>query len=393
MAARPSESDTLLARRHARTNQPSADATAANGAPGPLASARSRALERFVIAESIGEPEVSVAVAPRLRDVGGIQFPDGVEFSERYKQWCIENRYSPGQTKLIPLDRVAVSPYNPRHFYDPTSIRELSTSIVQSGQQLPIIVVPDYATPGRYFVHDGGSRVRALALARKTEVLARVIDVDPGIESYKLGRDLNTERAEQTPFDDAISWKRYLESGEFQSQKDLAEAFGKDEATIANVLKLNILPQALMQVMVGAPGCFSQRMSYEVARFHEVTGSSEDDTRKLIEQIKLGDMTTRHVQEYRSRFCAEKGITVSNARGGRPRSTVRAANGAHTAAAGAAATATGREIRFEHRDGTAKGRLVLRGETGFSLELDGLPSSLREKLVHDIDQLLEKAKS
>ncbi|WP_321935241.1 ParB/RepB/Spo0J family partition protein [Paraburkholderia sp. J8-2] len=386
-----SQTDDLLARRQARANTLSSNPSPEADATGPLASARESKLAQFRLAESIRDPERAVDLAAHTQPAAAIEFPEGVELTERYKQWCREYHYTPRQNVTIPLDRLTVSQYNPRHFYNAAKIRSLVTSILQSEQQQPIVVSPDYAKPGHYIVHDGGSRVRALREARKSKALAIVIDMEPGIESYKLGHDLNTQRSEQTPFDDAVSWKRYLDSGEFSSQKDLAEALGKSEATITQVLKLNTLPYAVMEIMVGEPDHFNTRMSYEVARFHEQSSGDEEATRKLIDEIVRRKMTTKHVQEYRSRFASAHSLPVSNPRGGRRRSAASRVNAAPHVTVPEADLAGARVVEIRHQHGVAQGRLAMRGNDGLMLEFGGLPPTLREKLYQDIEQLLEQA--
>ena len=118
------------------------------------------------------------------------------------------------------------SPFNPRHFYLKASIAELAVNLAKQGQQQAIHVIPDYENPGTYFVSDGGRRVRALKEANKETVKAIVIDLPIGIESYKLGYDLNVQRDSQTVFDNAVVWKRFLEEKHFQSQRELAEHLG-----------------------------------------------------------------------------------------------------------------------------------------------------------------------
>ena len=143
-----------------------------------------------------------------------------IDESAQYRAWRLENRYAPGQVIELPLKAIKHSPFNPRHFYLKSSIAELAVNLAKQGQQQAIHVIPDYENPGTYFVSDGGRRVRALKEANKESVKAIVIDVPIGIQSYKLGYDLNVQRDSQTVFDNAVVWRRFLDDKHFQSQKE-----------------------------------------------------------------------------------------------------------------------------------------------------------------------------
>ncbi|MEX3583419.1 MAG: ParB/RepB/Spo0J family partition protein [Burkholderia sp.] len=215
--------------------------------------------------------------------------------SPQYHVWRIEHRYQPGQIIDLPLKTIKASPFNPRHFYLKLSIAELAVNLAKHGQQQAIHVIPDYEHPGTFFISDGGRRVRALKEANKDSVKAIVIDIPIGIESYKLGYDLNVQRDSQTVFDNAVVWRRFLEDKFFQSQKELAEHLGIDESTIAVALSIGKLPEAVMQEMVTRTDRFGSNMAYQVGRYHLARGT--DATLRLINKILSDDLSTRQVAD------------------------------------------------------------------------------------------------
>ncbi len=158
-------------------------------------------------------------------------------------------------------------------------------------------MIPDYEHPGTFFVSDGGRRVRALKEANKDSVKAIVIDIPIGIESYKLGYDLNVQRDSQTVFDNAVVWRRFLEDKFFQSQKELAEHLGIDESTIAVALSIGKLPEAVMQEMVTRTDRFGSNMAYQVGRYHSARGT--DATLRLINKILSDDLSTHTGSRHR----------------------------------------------------------------------------------------------
>ncbi|KND56766.1 Chromosome (plasmid) partitioning protein ParB [Candidatus Paraburkholderia schumanniana] len=209
--------------------------------------------------------------------------------------WRRANRYTAGQVIELPLKSIKPSPFNPRHFYLKTSIAELAVNLAKQGQQQAIHVIPDYAHPGTFFVSDGGRRVRALKEANKETVKAVVVDLPIGIESYKLGYDLNVQRDSQTVFDNAVVWRRFLDEKHFQSQRELADHLALDKSTIAVALSIAKLPENVMQEMVARPDRFGSNMAYQITRYHAARGS--DATLRLINKITSDDLSTRQVAD------------------------------------------------------------------------------------------------
>jgi ParB family transcriptional regulator, chromosome partitioning protein len=283
--------------------------------------------------------------------------------SEDYRAWRRANRYVPGQLIELPLKAIKSSPFNPRHFYLKASIAELAVNLARQGQQQAIHVIPDYENPGSFFVSDGGRRVRALKEANKDVVKAVVVDLPIGIESYKLGYDLNVQRDSQTVFDNAVVWKRFLDENHFQSQRELAEHLGLDESTIAVALSVSKLPEAVMQEMVARPDRFGSNMAYHVTRYHAARGT--EATLRLINKILSDDLSTRQVADIvKGRATTQEAPKPA----GRQRYAQRL------------------EIKF---DGVSVGDLKSYGDDRLELRLRGLSKDKRDALLQQIEQMLQ----
>jgi ParB family transcriptional regulator, chromosome partitioning protein len=283
--------------------------------------------------------------------------------SEHFKAWRRKNRYVHGQVIDLPLKAIKPSPFNPRHFYLKASIAELAVNLAKQGQQQAIHVIPDHENPGTFFVSDGGRRVRALKEANKETVKAIVIDLPIGIESYKLGYDLNVQRDSQTVFDNAVVWKRFLDESHFQSQRELADHLGLDESTIAVALAIAKLPENVMHEMVARPDRFGSNMAYQVSRFHTARGA--DATLRLINKIASDDLSTRQVADIvKGRASAQE--TPKPA--GRQRYAQRL------------------EIKL---DGIAVGDLKTYGDDRIELRLRGLSKDKRDEILQQIEKMLQ----
>ncbi|RZF31577.1 ParB/RepB/Spo0J family partition protein [Paraburkholderia sp. UYCP14C] len=303
---------------------------------------------------------IPAVVPSRLQDA---EIPDPDNESAAYRAWRLEHGYRPGQVIELALKTIKPSPFNPRYFYVKSSIAELAVNLAKQGQQQAIHVIPDYDNPGTYFVSDGGRRVRALKEANKESVKAIVIDLPIGIQSYKLGYDLNVQRDSQTVFDNAVVWRRFLDERHFQSQKELAEHLGLDESTVAVALSIAKLPEPVMQEMVARPDRFGSNMAYQVGRYHTARGA--DATLRLINRILSDDLSTRQVADIvKGRATAQESAKPA----GRQRYAQRL------------------EIKL---GGVSVGDLKSYGDDRLELRLKGLTREKRDDILLQIEKMLK----
>src|SRR3954447_1533777 len=348
--------------------KPSQFAKGFQARPDTASSEKRTALDRLNAIDGLvkNSPTNSGAADRAMSAVVPEQFPqaDAAEAateSTAYRAWRIEHGYRPNQVIELPLKSIKPSPFNPRHFYLKASIAELAVNLAKQGQQQAIHVIPDYDNPGTYFVSDGGRRVRALKEANKELVKAIVIDLPVGIQSYKLGYDLNVQRDSQTVFDNAVVWKRFLDDRHFQSQKELAEHLGLDESTVAVALSVAKLPEAVMHEMVARPDRFGSNMAYHVGRYHTARGA--DATLRLINKILSDDLSTRQVADIvKGRANAQESVKPA----GRQRYAQRL------------------EIKL---DGVPVGDLKSYGDARIELRLKGLAREKRDDILRQIEKI------
>jgi ParB family transcriptional regulator, chromosome partitioning protein len=347
--------------------KPSQFAKGFQARPDTTSSEKRTALDRLNAIDNLvkNEPPVAAKPALTLPETPATVPVDGQEAthdSADYRAWRQTHGYTPGHVIELELKAIKPSPFNPRHFYLKASIAELAVNLAKQGQQQAIHVIPDYANPGTYFVSDGGRRVRALKEANKETVKAVVVDLPIGIQSYKLGYDLNVQRDSQTVFDNAVVWRRFLDGKDFQSQKELAEHLGLDESTVAVALSLSKLPEPVMQEMVARPDRFGSNMAYQVGRYHSARGV--DATLRLINKILAEDLSTRQVADI------VKGRTDPQE---------------NTKPASRQRYAQRMEIKL---DGVAVGDLKSYGDDRLELRLRGLSREKRDDILRQIEQIL-----
>jgi len=346
--------------------KPSQFAKGFQARPDTTSSEKRTALDRLNAIDSMvktGDVPSRTIQPVMSQEVAEAQAADIANESAAYRAWRIEHAYRPGQVIELALKTIKPSPFNPRHFYLKASIAELAVNLAKQGQQQAIHVIPDYDNPGTYFVSDGGRRVRALKEANKESVKAIVIDLPIGMQSYKLGYDLNVQRDSQTVFDNAVVWKRFLDDRHFQSQKDLAEHLGLDESTVAVALSIAKLPEVVMHEMVARPDRFGSNMAYQVGRYHTARGA--DATLRLINKILSDDLSTRQVADIvKGRASAQESTKPA----GRQRYAQRL------------------EIKL---GGVAVGDLKSYGDDRIELRLKGLTREKRDDILRQIEKMLK----
>ena len=148
----------------------------------------------------------------------------------------------------VDLDRIVPNPRQPRASVEQGPLEELAQSIRTNGIIQPILVRK--VGGDRYEIIAGERRWRAAQIAGllKAPVIVREI-ADEQILQVALIE--NIQRENLNPIDEATAYRRLLDECAL-TQEALAEAVGKDRASIANHLRLLRLPgEVQRQVSAG----------------------------------------------------------------------------------------------------------------------------------------------
>ncbi len=140
--------------------------------------------------------------------------------------------------RLIPVDSIKPSPYQPRREYDPSKIEELAVSIKEHGLLQPIIL---RRVDSGFEIVAGERRWRAAKMAGLMEIPAVVRDVDAK-SAMAVALVENIQREDLNPIEEAVAFKRLVD--EFGiSQEAIGEMVGKSRSYVANILRLLKLPE------------------------------------------------------------------------------------------------------------------------------------------------------
>lgn len=143
----------------------------------------------------------------------------------------------------ISLDRLEVSPYQPRKRIDPAAIAELAQSIAQKGVLQPLLVRP---IGERYQIVAGERRFRAAQQAGLSSVPAVVRDFSDQ-ETLEIAIIENVQREDLSAVEEARAFQQLMDFG--MNQEEVAKAVGKSRSAVANTLRLLQLEDEILTAL------------------------------------------------------------------------------------------------------------------------------------------------
>jgi ParB family chromosome partitioning protein len=134
------------------------------------------------------------------------------------------------------------NPFQPRRDFDDAAIDELCESLKEHGMIQPLVVRP---SGERYQLIAGERRLRAAIKAGWQQVPAQVREADDR-QMSEVAIVENLQRKDLNPLEKAVSFQQYLERYAC-TQEELAGRLKIDRSTIANLIRLLELPEAIQQ--------------------------------------------------------------------------------------------------------------------------------------------------
>jgi len=170
----------------------------------------------------------------------------GGVMKDRISKWLgFSERESSEEVRLIPVDAIAPSPYQPRAVFDDERLEELCDTIRVHGVIQPILVRP---RENGFELIAGERRLRAVKKLGMDTIPAIVREMgDPQAASVALIENLQREGL--TPIEEAVAYQKLMELHGL-TQESLAQRLGKSQSTIANKLRLLQLPEPVRQALL-----------------------------------------------------------------------------------------------------------------------------------------------
>jgi ParB family chromosome partitioning protein len=147
--------------------------------------------------------------------------------------------------ELIDIDLIIPSGRQPRRQFDEATLDTLSKSLKTQGVIQPIVVRP--IDGGRYELVVGERRWRAAQRAGLMSLPAIVRDV-PEDSLLEVALIENIQREDLNPIDEATAYRTLIQDLGL-TQQEVAERVGKQRATIANMIRMLALPEAVQEMV------------------------------------------------------------------------------------------------------------------------------------------------
>lgn len=201
-----------------------------------------------------------------------------------------------GSAQEIDLDLVHPNPDQPRRAVDDAKLEELAQSIRVHGVIQPIVVTRSDGDPG-YEIIAGERRWRAAQRAGLLRVPVVVRDMSR-MKRLEVALIENIQREDLNPIEEAAAYGRLAD--EFgMTQQQIAEAVGKERATVANYQRLLGLPPAVQTDV--AAGRLTMGHARALAGLNDV-----EDQLAAARRIREGDLSVRDAEALVKRVATPK---------------------------------------------------------------------------------------
>jgi ParB family chromosome partitioning protein len=189
-----------------------------------------------------------------------------------------------GQRKL-PIGSLRPNARNPRHIFSTTELDELAASLRERGIIQPIVARAVRGTPDAFEIIAGERRWRAAQRAGLHEVPVVIIEATDG-EALQLAIVENVQRTDLNPLEEAEGYRALIRDFS-HSQDDVARMVGKSRSHVANMLRLQTLPDRVREHI------HAGRLSAGHAR--ALVG--HHDAERLADEIVARGLNVREVEE------------------------------------------------------------------------------------------------
>jgi len=189
-----------------------------------------------------------------------------------------------GSIRSIPVDLIVTNPNQPRFHINEESLENLALSIKEKGLLQPIVV---RKKGDKYEIVAGERRFRACLMAGLKEVQATIKDYDDS-EALEAALIENLQREDLNPVEIATVYERFINDFGY-TQQELAEKIGIDRSTVANFLRLLLLPDWIKN-LIG-----EGKLTYGHAR-SLISLSNEKEQKKFVNRILNDGLSVRELE-------------------------------------------------------------------------------------------------
>jgi ParB family chromosome partitioning protein len=156
----------------------------------------------------------------------------------------IEQAASTLPASEVPVGSIDPNPWQPRSVVADADIAELAESLREHGLVQPVVVRP---MGDRYQLIAGQRRLAAARRLGWTKVLVRLLEVDDR-QMSEIAIVENLQRRDLDALEKAASFRQYITTWQC-TQDELAKRLSIDRSTVANLIRLLDLPDAVQKML------------------------------------------------------------------------------------------------------------------------------------------------
>jgi len=192
-----------------------------------------------------------------------------------------------GRIHDVPIGRIKSNPKQPRHRFGREELETLVSSIREHGIIEPLVA---RALPDRTFeLIAGERRLRAAAALGLTSVPVILRETKDDRDKLLIALVENLSREDLNAIEEAEAYRQLNEEYGF-TQEEIGKRVGKGRPTIANLMRLLSLPEAMQQAVID--GRISPAQAKVLAGIDD-----ETDRNKLFTSMLGGGVTVRVAEE------------------------------------------------------------------------------------------------
>ncbi|GBG06592.1 nucleoid occlusion protein [Paenibacillus sp. MY03] len=195
-----------------------------------------------------------------------------------------EQRSPQEEVRQLPIHEIDTSPFQPRTLFDDDRIEELCQTIKTHGVIQPIVV---RVRNNRYEIIAGERRWRAVTKLGYETIPAIVREFNDS-QTASIALIENLQRENLTAIEEAVAYQKLIELHQL-TQESLAQRLGKSQSTIANKLRLLMLPEPVKATLM------ERKISERHARAL-LSLDSEELQLKVLEEIITKDLNVKQTE-------------------------------------------------------------------------------------------------
>lgn len=189
-----------------------------------------------------------------------------------------------GELRYLPVEKIVVSPYQPRKVIDAQMLQELAESIKSQGLIQPIIVRKRDANSFELIA--GERRWRACQLISMSEIPAIIQDVSDNA-AIAMALIENIQREDLNAIEEAQAIQRFIEEFSMTHQQ-AAEAIGRSRASVTNLLRLLTLHPEVQNML--------QQHKIEMGHARALLSLTQDRQKELARIIVMRQLSVRETE-------------------------------------------------------------------------------------------------